>query len=145
MDVSEPYKVSSAQNRSGSGDNGVLTRYFAPFNPIPVAPIGWYFFSPYGLTVSAVELLLFAPLLWYGVYGDRPGAPSGRRRPGKRLAVVWIIAVLLLLWRGEARDNAMGYLVGEDVEFWPPPRAGDPFSKGSCRVYWPLLERPARA
>jgi inner membrane protein len=43
------------------------TRYFAPWNPIPVAPIGLAFFSPYGMTVAAVELVLFAPLLWFAL------------------------------------------------------------------------------
>ena len=94
-----------------------LTRYFAPFNPIPVAPIGLYFFSAYGLTVSAAELLLFAPLLWYALKGDRLGAPSGRRWPKKGLMVMWAVPVFLLSWRGEARDNTVGYFIGEDVEF----------------------------
>ena len=34
-----------------------LTRYFAPWNPIPVAPMGLYYFSPYGLTVALTELV----------------------------------------------------------------------------------------
>src|SRR5688500_1526982 len=44
-----------------------LTRYFAPWTPIPVAPIGLAFLSPYGLIVATTELLLFAPLLWFAV------------------------------------------------------------------------------
>ena len=39
-----------------------LTRYFAPWRPIPVAPIGLDFLSPYGAIVSAIELALFGPL-----------------------------------------------------------------------------------
>src|SRR3989441_5627715 len=48
-----------------------LTRYFAPWRPIPVAPIGLSFFSPYGLFVAATELVLFAPLLMYGLGARR--------------------------------------------------------------------------
>jgi inner membrane protein len=43
------------------------TRYFAPWTPIPVAPIGLSFFSPYGLFVATAELVFFAPLLWFAV------------------------------------------------------------------------------
>ena len=38
------------------------TRYFAPWNPIPVAPIGRAFFSAAGLRVALHEVVLFAPL-----------------------------------------------------------------------------------
>jgi inner membrane protein len=40
-----------------------LTRYFAPWRPIPVSPIGFAYVSPYGLFVAVTELLIFAPLL----------------------------------------------------------------------------------
>jgi inner membrane protein len=56
-----------------------LTRYFAAWNPIPVAPIGWSFFSPYGLMVSLVELVLFAPLLWFALRRE-PIGPARRPR-----------------------------------------------------------------
>jgi inner membrane protein len=38
-------------------------RFFAPWRPIPVAPIGARLFSPWGLQVVLVELLIFLPLL----------------------------------------------------------------------------------
>jgi inner membrane protein len=50
-----------------------LTRYFAPWRPIPVAPIGLAFFSPFGLFVAAVELVIFAPLFWFAL--KRTDAP----------------------------------------------------------------------
>lgn len=37
-------------------------RYFAPWRPIPVAPIGAGFFSPRGIHVALTELLFFLPL-----------------------------------------------------------------------------------
>jgi inner membrane protein len=55
-----------------------LTRYFAPWRPIPVAPIGLRFLSSYGLIVSATELALFAPLLLYAFWPARPGHPPRR-------------------------------------------------------------------
>jgi inner membrane protein len=69
-----------------------LTRYFAPWTPIPVSPIGLGILSPYGPYVAAVEVLHFAPLMWFA------------RRP--RLSpvipvLVWLAALwlfLLLFW-----------------------------------------------
>ena len=46
-------------------------RYFAPWRPIPVAPIGSGMFSERGLYVIAVETLLFAPILAYGLWPRR--------------------------------------------------------------------------
>ncbi len=45
-----------------------LTRYFAPWRPIPVSPIGLAFLSPYGMFVALVELVLFSPLFWFGLF-----------------------------------------------------------------------------
>ena len=38
-------------------------RFFAPWRPIPVAPIGARLFSTWGLQVILVELLIFLPLV----------------------------------------------------------------------------------
>jgi len=43
-------------------------RYFAPWRPIPVAPIGLRFLSSRGLHVALVELALFSPLFVYGLW-----------------------------------------------------------------------------
>jgi inner membrane protein len=97
-----------------------LTRYFAPWNPIPVAPIGLYFFSPYGLTVATVELLLFAPLLWFGL-SSPPVArtPLDARRTSVRalLVGVWLIAVWLLTSGDSVRDRVVGFALRDDTEF----------------------------
>ena len=45
-----------------------LRRYFAPLNPIPVAPIGARFFSLRGLSVATTELVMFAPLFLYAIW-----------------------------------------------------------------------------
>ena len=53
-------------------------RHFAPFRPIPVAPIGLDFLSPRGLRVALFELCAFAPLFAYGLWPrrGRPEAPG---------------------------------------------------------------------
>jgi inner membrane protein len=44
-------------------------RFFAPWQPIPVAPIGRAFFSRWGLEVALTELAYFAPLFLYALWG----------------------------------------------------------------------------
>jgi len=46
-------------------------RWFAPWRPIPVAPIGTRLFSARGLHVMLVELALFAPLLAWSLWPRR--------------------------------------------------------------------------
>lgn len=86
-----------------------LTRYFAPWQPIPVAPIGLDFFSFGGLVVSLVEAVFFAPLLWLAL--------RGVTRPPAVTIAAWCAAVFLVSWRGEARDNTLGFFLREDVRF----------------------------
>ena len=58
------------------------TRYFAPWNPIPVAPIGARFFTMAGVRVAVPELLLFSPFIAYALWrrGD-PSRPSQHSDP----------------------------------------------------------------
>ena len=55
-----------------------LTRYFAPWRPIPVSPIGLGFISPYGMFVALVEIVVFLPLFWFGLT-RRSFAPTPRQ------------------------------------------------------------------
>lgn len=48
-------------------------RYFAPWRPIPVAPIGARLLSMRGLRVMGTELVYFLPLLVYGLWPRRRG------------------------------------------------------------------------
>src|SRR5437016_2442936 len=48
-----------------------LTRYFAPWRPIPVAPIGLDFFSPYGGIIALTEAVLFAPVFLFALRSRR--------------------------------------------------------------------------
>lgn len=43
-------------------------RFFAPWQPIPVAPIGRHMLSPRGLFVVSYELLMFLPFLLYAFW-----------------------------------------------------------------------------
>lgn len=55
-------------------------RYFAPWNPIPVAPIGLRYFSKDGLSVALAELVLFSPVFIYAVW-PRQKRRSEANRP----------------------------------------------------------------
>lgn len=50
------------------------TRHFAPWQPIPVAPIGKDFVSERGLHVALAELFGFAPLFLYSLWPRSNGA-----------------------------------------------------------------------
>ena len=54
-----------------------LTRYFALWRPIPVAPIGRHFLSPSGIFVSLVEIALFSPLIVFALRRGRGAAGGG--------------------------------------------------------------------
>jgi inner membrane protein len=51
-----------------------LTRYFAPWTPIPVSPIGLRYFSSYGMFVAGSEAVLFAPVVWFALRSRAPVA-----------------------------------------------------------------------
>lgn len=53
-------------------------RVFAPWRPIPVAPIGLGYLSPRGMYVALVELAMFVPLLAFALW-------PRRTRPGSTL------------------------------------------------------------
>lgn len=54
-----------------------VTRYFAPWRPIPVSPLGLEYLSRYGAFVGATELILFSPLLFFAL---RRALTTPRRR-----------------------------------------------------------------
>jgi inner membrane protein len=71
-----------------------LTRYFAPWRPIPVSPLGLEYLSPYGAFVGTTELILFSPLLFFAL---RRRAPIAARRRIPRVAFVTLWAALVWL------------------------------------------------
>jgi membrane-bound metal-dependent hydrolase YbcI (DUF457 family) len=92
-----------------------LRRYFAPWRPIPVAPIGLAFLSPAGIFVAVIELLLFAPAL---VVALRPTAKEARAALaasiGLSLATAW-----LMTSHDFVRETIIGVLVGEQTAHTP--------------------------
>ena len=122
-----------------------LTRYFLPWTPIPVAPIGLDFLSPSGLMVASVELILFLPLWWFG---------SARRIP---LFALWLVVVWLIGSADPIRERLVGFVLRDDSEFASGfsdatlrtvrpgqresevrQRLGPPLQEG--RWYWPVRE-----
>ena len=99
-----------------------LTRYFAPWTPIPVSPIGLSFLSPYGLFVATTELLLFAPVFWFALRGRRHAyawpAPSRRLLPSL-LLVAWAIGLWLFLSGDPVRERIVRFVVRDNTEFTP--------------------------
>ena len=96
-----------------------LTRYFAPWNPIPVAPIGLSFFSPYGMFVAASELLLFAPLIWFALAPGRGGRTPARGRPTvlALLVVAWLAGLWLFNSNDPVRERVVRFVLRDTTEY----------------------------
>ena len=84
-----------------------LTRFFAPWRPIPVAPIGPDFFTADGAMIALIELVLFLPL-WLYAFGIR-----------RRAAVIalWPVAVWLLMSGDPLRERLITWLLPDDTRF----------------------------
>jgi len=116
-----------------------LTRYFAPWTPIPVSPIGLRFFSPYGMYAAAVELLYFAPLIWFAV----------RPRIGPTIPLVlWLAALWLFLSGDPVRERLIRLVLRDDTVFAPgfsdrklnTVERGDSYDQVRTRLGPPLRE-----
>jgi inner membrane protein len=90
-----------------------LTRYFAPWTPIPVAPIGLYYFSPYGLTVALTEMVLFAPAWAFAMWPQH----AGFRTRAAAFLCCWLAVVWLLVSDSPLRDAMIGAVIREDTEY----------------------------
>src|SRR5580765_1579163 len=91
-----------------------LTRYFAPWRPIPVAPIGFDFLSPYGAIVSANELALFGPLF---IYALRPRGLTMRPVAAASLTAMWLVSVWLIASGDPIRDSILGFALRENTSY----------------------------
>ena len=90
------------------------TRYFAPWRPIPVAPIGLRFLSPGVATLVLIELVLFAPVLAYAL--RLRGLAANRVIAGAALAV-WLALVWVIASDSPARNAVVGFVVREDTAY----------------------------
>jgi inner membrane protein len=93
-----------------------LTRHFAPWRPIQVAPIGLAFLSPYGLMVALSELILFFPLFAYALRPDRRAASPVVTA---LMLTVWLIAAWLVASTDRIREAVVATLVRDRTEFAP--------------------------
>ena len=84
-----------------------LARYFAPWRPIPVAPIGLDFFTLDGAIVALSELLLFLPLWLFAC----------RMRQRAVAVAVWLVAVWLIGSFDPLRERIVGVVLREDTVF----------------------------
>jgi len=82
--------------------------YSTPWTPIPVSPIGLGILSQYGFYVMAVELLLFAPLIWFALKPPvRPIVP----------VVVWLAGLWLFLSSDPVREHLVRVLLRDRTVF----------------------------
>ena len=91
-----------------------LTRYFAPWRPIQVAPIGLGFFTQYGAIVALSEAVLFFPLFAYALRPTRLALPP--MVSGSVLAI-WLTAAWLVASTDAVRDAAVATLLRDRTEF----------------------------
>lgn len=91
-----------------------FTRYFAPWRPIPVAPIGLAFFSPYGGLVALTEVVLFSPLL---VIALRSARLQAKRAAIGSFLVLWLVFVWLISSGDPVREAIVGLVLREDTAY----------------------------
>jgi inner membrane protein len=89
-----------------------LTRYFAPWRPIQVAPIGLAFFSRYGLLIALSELVLFFPLFAYAL-----NSPGTRRLRGGVVLAFWLPAAWLVASTDPIREAVVAYILRDRTEY----------------------------
>lgn len=86
-----------------------LTRFFAPWQPIPVAPIGLDFFTLDGAMIALTELVLFLPL-WPYVFGFRVRAAT---------VALWLVLVWLIASGDPVRERVLSLALRDDTRFAP--------------------------
>jgi inner membrane protein len=84
------------------------TRYFAPWRPLPVFPLGVGIFTPYGVYAAVTELLLFAPLMWIALCS---------RRPPVAAVTVWLAGLWIMLSGDPVRERVFRAVMRDDTVF----------------------------
>jgi hypothetical protein len=91
-----------------------LTRYFAPWRPIPVAPIGRAFLSPMSSFIVLTELVLFSPVL---VVALRSRRAERHRLVAAALLGLWCASVWLVASSDPVREAIVGVALREDTAY----------------------------
>jgi len=94
-----------------------LTRYFAPWRPLPVAPIGLFFLSLNGAIVAVTELVFFGPLWVLAVWPRKGELRSGTMTIGAVLTALWAASLWLISSSNAARDEIVGFFLREDTAY----------------------------
>jgi inner membrane protein len=102
-----------------------LTRYFAPWRPIQVAPIGLDFFTPYGAIVAPSEVVLFLPLFAYAL---RPAHDATRPVVSALALAVWLITAWLVASSDPVREAVLAAMLRDRTEY------AHGFSEGQFRT-----------
>jgi inner membrane protein len=89
-----------------------LTRYFSPWRPIQVAPIGLAFLSPYGAIVAMSELVLFLPLFVFALRTS-----DFRLQTYGPLFFAWLAAGWLIASTDPAREAVVATLLRDRTQF----------------------------
>jgi inner membrane protein len=92
------------------------TRYFAPWRPIPVSPLGLEYLSPHGAFVGTTELILFSPLLLFALR-RRASAPSRRRVLRVAFVTIWVVLVWLIGSTDPLRQAMVEAVLRADTEY----------------------------
>ena len=87
-------------------------RHFAPWRPIPVAPIGPAFVSASGAIIAATELVLLGPAVIFALRSQRMNA-----RYVAVLSAAWLGSVWLIASTDPVRDAAVGFVLRENTAF----------------------------
>jgi inner membrane protein len=91
-----------------------LTRYFAPWRPIQVAPIGLAFLSPYGAIVAMSEIVLFLPLFVFALRTS-----YFRLQTYVIVSLLWLIAAWLVASTDPVREAAVAAILRDRTEYSP--------------------------
>jgi len=91
-----------------------LTRYFAPWRPIQVAPIGLDFFTPYGAIVALSELVLFFPLFAYAL---RPAGRQAQPIASAAVLAIWLLAAWLIASSDPIREATVATILRDRTEY----------------------------
>jgi inner membrane protein len=91
-----------------------LTRYFAPWRPIPVAPIGLGLLSVYGAIVFLTECAFFGPVLFFAL---RPTAVRQKRAVLGGLIGLWLLFVWLLGSSDPIRERVVAFVLRDKTTF----------------------------
>jgi inner membrane protein len=91
-----------------------LTRYFGPWRPIQVAPIGLAFLSPYGAIVATSEIVLFLPLFVFALRTS-----DFRLQTYVSVSLLWLGAAWLVASTDPLREATVAAILRDRTEYSP--------------------------